>query len=147
MNDKVQTSLWLKHDLYSRMKLDGLNFTNWVNETLEQYFSMNNEEQITKRLLEIDAERKTLESRLKVLAEDKKRSITGSIEYDTIFNELYNVFVARREIQGCNADTDYTWITSPRNTIRCKMMKINPDEVLQMLYKLYEKRGEKDGRK
>ncbi len=142
MNDRIQTSLWIKHDLYSRMKLEGLNFTNWVNETLEQYFSMNQKDQVLKRLLEIDAERKTLESRLKVLEEKEKQSITGRIESDSIFEEIYRVFVARREKQGCTEESDWIWITSPKNYTRCKSMGINPDKVLKLLYKTYEKKGE-----
>lgn len=139
MKNGVQTSLWIKQELYTRMKIEGLNFTSWVNETLEQYFSMNHKDQILKKLLELDSERKTLETRLKVLEEKEKQSITGRIESDSIFEMLYKIYCARREKMGEDESLDWRWITSPKNYNRCKTMKMNPDEVLQLLIKTYNK--------
>lgn len=137
MNDKIQTSVWIKKDLYIRMKTEELNFTKWVNDNLEVYFELNRKNDILKRLRDLDAERKTLSERLSDIADKESQSMTGKIESDAVFQYIFAIFCKRRKNIGENIQMEQKWINSPKNQQRCALMNMEEKEVLEMLRNAY----------
>ena len=65
MSGKVQVSLWLRKDLKRIVEDEEINLTQWVNDTLEKYFSVATVEDVTKEIVA---------SKLKTIALEKRRA-------------------------------------------------------------------------
>ena len=143
MKDKVQVSMWIQTPLKHLVDNADLNLTRFVNDGLETYFSVSNTKQIESEILAKKTELLTLEQRLEDF-QSKKVSVETQENVDfVVLSELKENFAVRGGTSKMR-ELNEGWIKSPRNLLRCKALKKDPEEVLDELEVWYddEEKGE-----
>lgn len=140
MEEKVQTSLWLRRDVKRLVEDNNVNLTQLVNDLLEKYFSVSNREDIVKKLEATKGLVTALESRLASF--DASHEAVDTLEQSSglILEEIQNLYVAHR-IQDPDDEKGVLWISSPKNLRRCSMLDKKPAEILAELRSWYDVRG------
>jgi len=120
--EKKITTIYIEEDLRNLARLENLNVSELINDFLRSYLSTNSTEEIDMKIAEY-------EKKLVVLRKRKHDMIQAGISEErkngmneNILNELRNIFKLRRQQAGKNVSADESWITSPKNIQKCKLL-------------------------
>ena len=141
MGDRVQTSLWIKKELKHIVDNEDLNLSQFVNNALEKYFSVSSVEDIDNKLVKLREQIRILEQKRADLlaqgvAESKDQAVAEEVE-----KELKEIYKSRRD-SGVQRDLDRSWLSSPRNLERLRVIGWQVDEAVHRLRSWYD--GEKE---
>lgn len=142
MGNRTQTSLWIENDLYFLVKNNDLNLTKWVNDNLRRFFSVSSVEEVEKKIQDRKNEVLILEEKLLNLKkEGTAETKEEAIEEDT-WKKLKDLYRERRDHVN-NYKSNVAWIEGPNNKARCRILQLQPEEVLKKLEEWYfnEKEG------
>ena len=138
LGENVQTSLWLKKELKHIVDNEEINLSKFVNDCLEQYFSVSTIEDVDAKIAKKREEINILErKRADLVASgicEKKTEAIGS----KLFEEMQKLYVIRHKTIGYNPDLDFEWVSSPKNLQRCKILGKEPLVMVKELREWYD---------
>jgi hypothetical protein len=117
-----------------------LNFTQFVNDQLEKYFSVTTTEEIDRRLEKLREEVVALETRKAALLVSHRDDDTLQRSSKLIWDELHKLYGAHRD-QDADDEKGVAWITSPKNLKRCNLLSKQPAEILAELRRWFDNGG------
>jgi hypothetical protein len=137
VSGKVQVSLWLRKDLKRIVEDEEINLTQWVNDTLEKYFSVATVEDVTKEIVASKLKTVALEKRradmiAQGVAESAETGMKNGVEEE--LRELYRV----RRQNKVKQIHDRDWLGSPKNLTRLRAIGWQIDEALFKLKEWYD---------
>ena len=138
LGENVQTSLWLKKELKHIVENEEINLSKFVNDCLEQYFSVSTIEdvdaKIAKKREEINIlERKRADLVASGIYENKTEAISSKI-----LEEMQKLYVSKRRSTEYNPDLEFEWISGPKNLQRCKILGKEPLVMVKELREWYD---------
>jgi len=137
--------MWIEKQLKHRVENEGLNLTEFVNSSLEKYFSVSHVEDIKR---EIDSKKReiiALERKMEDLNAKTNEDSSEERIAENALEDMKRSYVMRRN-QMIDKHHDEGWILSPKNSKRCVFIGKKPDEVLEILEVWYDEIS-KQGRK
>jgi len=134
---KIQTSIILEPELKHIVDTEGLNLSKFVNEMLSKYFSVSSVEEIDNKIREHRNAISVLEQKRADLlergvAEDRSQALR-----DDALVELRDLYRKRRD-SGVQKDLDRSWLESPRNLERLRVVGWEVDEAVHRLRSWYD---------
>ena len=137
MDTKVRTTVYLDPDLDHIRKTEGLNLSEWVNSSLRKYFSVSSVEDVDRKIRELKEQLDVLEQKRADLlergvAEDRSQALR-----DDALVELRDLYRKRRD-SGVQKDLDRSWLESPRNLERLRVVGWEVDEAVHRLRSWYD---------
>jgi len=137
MVDKIQVSMWIQTPLKHLVDNENLNLSKFVNDSLEIYFSVGNTKAIEQELSMKKLEIQVLEQRISDIASKKGIVEVQDLIINKAFGELKESWEARMKY-SYTEEQDLSWVRSPKNLERCKILKKTPEEVLIELEAWYD---------
>jgi len=130
MDNNVRTTVYIDKTIRELIQARDGNLSKIVNELLEDYISVNNEEQCKKQLKKLEEEEKILKKRLeRMRKEDKIFTKYDNVEKAT-FQELLEM--AQYRIQNGMA-LSYAWATGPKIKRRLQILGYDAYTLLDKL--------------
>jgi len=134
---KIQTSIILEPELKHIVDTEGLNLSKFVNEMLSKYFSVSSVEDVDRKIREHRNAISVLEQKRADLlergvAEDRSQALR-----DDALAELQELYRKRRD-SGVQRDLDRSWLLSPRNLERLRVVGWEVDEAVHRLRSWYD---------
>jgi len=128
-----RVNIYIDEDIVNLAKLENANLSAVANDLLKTYFQSDNVEKLKLRKKEIEADLETINRRIKDMiqsgiSEDRQNNMNKNI-----FNELYNIYIKRKENIGEDEYLLQQWINSEKNLQRCKILGKDPLHMLQYL--------------
>jgi len=142
--DKIQTSLWLRKELKHIVDNESLNLSQFVNDSLEKYFSVSSVEDIDNKLVKLRENVATLEKRRGDLIGQGVAETRDGAVANVVLEEMKRYYIARRN-QDASGVVDEAWISSPKNLQRCKQIGREPLEILKEIREWYDDIQENNG--
>jgi hypothetical protein len=127
----------LEPELKQVVDAEGLNLSKFVNDRLEDYFSVATVEDITREITLSKARTATLEQKRADMIAKGIATTADSGMKDIIEKELQELYRTRRE-NKVKEIHDRDWITSPKNLIRLRGMGWQADQALFKLKEWYD---------
>ena len=113
-----------------------MNLTQFVNDSLEKYFSVSSVGEIEVKLEQLRTQTMALEQKKAALLASHESEDHIKQSSKLIWNELHRLYAARRE-QDPDGEGDISWISSPKNLRRCNLLGKKPTEVLAELIRWF----------
>ena len=134
---KVQTSINLTPEIKNIIDTEGLNLSKFVNDQLERYFSVSSIEDINIKIAEHKAAIQALEQKRADLLAEGTAETKGQALAEEAEKEIKEIYKNRRD-SGIQKDLDRSWLQSPRNLERLKIIGWETDEAVHKLRKWYD---------
>jgi len=130
--EKVRTTFYLDKKLIELAHLEVNNISELVGNLLETYLSTNGLESIEKKILEHEKKLDLLKQKKAQLIKQgfKENKMEGMVK--KIWEDMFRIFEQRKRNYD-NQQAHEVWITSKKNLQRCKILNMEPLEVLAKL--------------
>ena len=132
IEQKVRTTIYLEKEAKRLVEDEVENFSQWVNEKVYTCLSCENVEDVLAKKKELEIKIHTLDLRLKDLEARKADKNSEDSFSKQALVDLREFFSPRGE-QGLSRESNLSWILSPKNVGRCKILKKSPEQVLDEL--------------
>jgi hypothetical protein len=133
MENRTQSSIWIRNDLYFLVKVKELNLSKWVNDTLSNFFAIENTDEILQKISEHKQIITALELRLADIRHNEvKDQVTNTIKEQSL-DELRVNFKKRNSEYEYTDEDNIAWLNGPKNIIRCKNIGLTPVKILEKL--------------
>jgi len=130
MEQNVRTTVYIDKTIRELIQARDGNLSKIVNELLEDYISVNNEEQCKKQLKKLEKETKIIKKRLERMRKDNKISTKYDNVEKATFQELLEM--ARYRVENGMA-LSYAWATGPKISKRTKLLGYDAYTLLDKL--------------
>ena len=130
---KIRTTIYIDRKLMELARIEIENVSQVLETLLSNYLQTNSTEEIDHKIQEYKDKINVLKQKKddllrKGVYEDKMEGIN-----DSFMQELRQIYKKRAEMGSWNEKDWYDWITTPKNLQRCKMLQMDPLEVLEDL--------------
>ena len=140
--EKIRTTIYIDKRLWElfMLEVDPQGASRTIEELLSHYVSTSSTEEINRKLEKIDQERKILEQKKhdmlqQGLSEDRMEGMNCKV-----LDNIQGIYKKRREQLGNNIGVDESWIMSPKNISKSKILGKEPLVLLHELRDWYKKR-------
>ena len=137
MEHKIRTTIYLDKEVKRLVDEDNLNLSKWVSENLLIALCVESESDLVEKKSDMEGKIKVLDERLLKMRESKKTSGAEESAKKQVLGELRS-FYAERTKKGLSRTENLSWITSPKNIVRCKLLGFTPEEALNGLEAWYD---------
>lgn len=137
MEHKIRTTVYLDREVKRLVDEDALNLSKWINENLLIALCVESEGDLIEKKSDLEGKIKVLDERLLKMRESEKESGKLESAQKTVLDELRKHFSARAR-KGSSHAENLSWITSPKNIARCKILGKQTVEVLTNLEAWYD---------
>ena len=129
--------MWLDKDVKRLIEDENLNLTKWVNDNVLLSLALDTPEKVEAKIRLKESELEVLKKRLERLTTAEAES--GKVEsgQSDALEELQEAYAIRCR-KGLERSNNINWITSPRNILRCRVLKQTAEEVLTGLEVWYD---------
>lgn len=130
--EKLRTTIYLDKRVKRLAEDESLNLSKWVNDNLLIALCSENEGQLEEEILSLDTKSNVVKKRLEDLRQRKQDISEEEATKSKAKAELWKAY-SLRSSKGITHDQNLSWIHSPGNLLRCKMLGKSPEEVLVVL--------------
>jgi len=132
IEQKVRTTIYLEKEAKRLVEDEVENFSQWVNEKVYTCLSCENIEDVLAKKKDLLDKVKTLDLRLVDLEARKAEGRTVDSLIGRALSEIRE-FHSQRAEHEMSREQNLSWILSPKNLGRCKILKKTPEQVLDEL--------------
>ena len=137
MEHKIRTTVYLDKEVKRLADEDNLNLSRWLNDNLLIALCVESESDVIEKKADLEGKIKVLDERLLKMREREREDGKVESTHKTVLNDLRGYFKARAS-NGLDHTANMSWITSPKNIARCKILGEHPEDVLKGLEAWYD---------